>query len=123
MNMEQYPPEQDSHKGDPLSLDLYPDGLVNAQFAMDETRLYLSTPCMLERQQPRPCEEIDPHSPWRLYAWSDTEGRLVLQRQDLPPYSTAHPSGTLWAWPEAIRICVAGTANPTKCFPLPDPGR
>jgi hypothetical protein len=119
MDLERYSPDGEGHEAEALSFNLYPDGLMNAQFATDAVRLHLATPCILERSQPPPCEEVEVNAPWHLYSWPGPGGRLVSQRHDLPPYSMPHPSGSRWAWPEAGRICIEGTSSPAACFPLP----
>ncbi len=119
MNLEHYSPDGKEHEAEALPIELHPDGHMNAQFATDAVRLHLATPCVLERSQPPPCEEVEVNAPWRLYSWSGPGSRLVSRRHDLPPYSMPHPSGSRWAWPEARRICLAGTSSPAACFPLP----
>jgi len=119
MKLERYSPDGEEHEAEPPSFEPHPDGPIHARFATDAVRLHLATPCVLERSQPPPCEEVEVNAPWRLYSWPGPGGRLESRRDDLPPYSMPHPSGSRWAWPEARRICIAGTSSPAACFPLP----
>ena len=104
-----------------LGFNLYPGEPLNAQFALEGVRLHLATPCVLERSEPSPCAELEAQAPWHLYSWSGPGDSPLVPRHELTPDSVPHPSGERWAWPEAGRICVAGSSSPTACFPLPGP--
>lgn len=105
------------------SIDEYPFGPVDATFTLDGKGLLLATPCLLEREEPRPCEDLpEQNAPWRIYAWSFTEKKLVLRRDDLPETLLPSPRGHLFAWSEKARVCVeplANNATTPRCFPLP----
>ncbi len=105
------------------SIDEYPSGPVEATFTQDGKGLLLATPCLLERQEPRPCEDLtDDKAPWRIYAWTFAERKLVLLREGLPEPIVPSPKGHLFAWPEPSRVCVApllDKAAEPRCFPLP----
>lgn len=102
-----------------LSWNLYPDGDVRVQFATEGMRLYLATPCALERRESPPCERVETESSWRLYEWEGPGGGLALRRKDLPPNAVPHPSGTRWAWPDGQLVCIGDAASPARCFTPP----
>ncbi|HVG57007.1 MAG TPA: hypothetical protein VNA24_00525, partial [Hyalangium sp.] len=119
MNLVRHVPDRKPAFEEELSFPLGPDGEVHAQFAQDLVRLYLTTPCALEREQPPPCENMDRDSKWRLYAWEGPGSRLTLKRQDLPTGAVPHSSGNRWAWPEQQRVCVGDTFGEVACFSPP----
>ena len=120
MNLVRHAPERKPAFEEEFSFSLGPDGEMHAQFAPDAVRLYLTTPCILERAQPPPCEDVDREGKWRLYAWEGPRSRLALKRQDLPPGAVPHPSGARWAWPEQRRVCVGDTSGKVACSSLPE---
>jgi hypothetical protein len=120
MNLVRHVPDRKPSFEQEFSISLGPDGELHTRFALHPVRLYLTTPCVLEREQPPPCEDVDRDAAWRLYAWEGPGSRPVLKRQDLPPGAMPHPSGDRWAWPEQRRLCVGGTSGKVECFSVPE---
>lgn len=98
-------------------LDLYPFGPLRVQFRADGSGVLLATPCVLERKEPRPCEE--PHGGWRVYSWAPGSGAPRLEREGLTEGALPSPDGQHLAWASGGRVCVSRPGAPEACLPLP----
>jgi hypothetical protein len=103
-----------------LDIDVSFPGALETRFSEDGTRLWLTTPCQLEREE-RPCRDVEDETPWRLYSWRLGERRLVLEREGLPPHVVASSVGERLAWPLPGRVCIGeGTRlDAARCHALP----
>lgn len=119
LRVTRYTPDKEPIAEAGPSFNLSPEGALYAQFATQDAQLYLSTPCILERHEPIPCEGLPADAAWRLYVWSGSSKSLTLLQQGLPAGAVPHPSGSLWAWTLPPRVCVSGVDRQPECFMPP----
>jgi hypothetical protein len=99
--------------------DLYPFGPLFVQFRADGSGVLLSTPCVLERKEPRPCEE--PQGAWRVYSWAPGASGVKLEHEGLPEGVMPSPDGQRLAWAAGSKVCVGRDLSAAVCLALPAP--